>query len=268
MVAVVGPEGQVLIEPYSEDVNDEDVNDEDVSDEDEIPVAPRSTYGGSFGGPEHRMPDAPVTAPGGRYVEAPGDDQFIQSTTSPNAGVLFEPPPAPRHEPVLTHPRVAVHTRLQAFIQKVMGADEQTLIRWNPESGTVTPDASPDFFNIQVNILDLMDIPGSGFEWLPLYLQSTWGKFLREGRKRITMCVDALSDVAKAEAQAQEDCSKALITHEDLNAKLADWGVERMKLKATIVLVNKKMEEVSARMVPYSPNEVPTAALVAHLENG
>jgi len=241
----------------------------------------RATYGGSFGGPEHTMPDAPIVPPPGAYVEAFSDQRLQEQADASKArgedqgtfiekspGVVFTPPPAPQYEPALTSPRLGVHEKLQSFIQKAMGADEQTLIKWNQITGTVSPDANPDFFNIQVNILDLMEISGSGFEWLPLYLQSKWGKFLREGRKRIVTCVDALSDLAKAEAQAHDDCTKAVITHDDLRSKLADWAVERQKLNDTIKRVNTRMNEVMALMVPYNPNTVPTAALVQHLEQG
>lgn len=117
---------------------------------------------------------------------------------------------------------------LQVFIANAFGANEQQLLGWAPEHGTVSPPSDPSFFKVTVNLLDLMAIPGSGFEWVPLYVSSAWATFLKQGQQRLL---------------AEPDPAKRLA-------------------------IRQRMEQVRQRMPAYDPDTAPTAEIIDHLNAG
>jgi hypothetical protein len=141
--------------------------------------------------------------------------------------------PSPPTQPQATLPAQEPQPRaqrqvlpaLQRFIQDALGTDEAGLLGWNQAYGSTQPVSDPSFFKVQVDVLQLMAIPGSGFEWVPLYIMSEWARFLREGTARM---------------QATSD------------------PTERARIAA-------RMDEVRSRMPTYNPHHAPAPDLAQQL---
>jgi hypothetical protein len=57
-------------------------------------------------------------------------------------------------------------------------------MRHNPNNGGhVGPDVSPDHYCQVVNLLDLMKMPGSGYQWLYIFVGSAWALALRRAER-------------------------------------------------------------------------------------
>lgn len=196
--------------------------------------------------PSNTIDGGPIDAPGRltkqEYLRAPGDPSILNLSRT-------------------------VRPELRQVIHHIMGGTEAQLLRAPPEGGLADPDRNPDSFKVVVNVLDLMALPGSGYEWVPLYVNSEWAQFLRQGQKRIQAILNRLTDIENrlAASQLPEGSAGRVDVSPDERAALVT-EVDMLHQERTKVW--NRMQEVNARMPPYDPNRIPSEELKQRLVHG
>lgn len=155
-----------------------------------------------------------------------GTDPHRHNWTLANAGHVFRP--------------------LYEWLCKTTGATPQQFAKFDPARGTFEPDQNPDHYATTVQLLDLMRIPGSGWEWIAYAVISPPACELRR--------------LGRVQAQMREDLAtaeKRLSSAQEGTDAFRDAAADVMRIKHTLADLAKQCAALVDEMYIYDPQAVP-----------